>query len=122
MSKKILVSPGYGAGWASWNTYPAGLGKFVAEYQPIIEFLEAAEDFDDLKRRQAILQDENSDIIKQFLADLQAHTGESDDEFSFYLGGARDLTVMEIDEGVPYRIEEYDGSEYVITQDSQDWW
>ena len=40
--RKILYSPGWGAGWSTWNSsIPT---KFICEYQPIIEALEKGED------------------------------------------------------------------------------
>lgn len=36
---KILVSTGYGAGWSTWA--PDDKRKEIAEYQPVINFIEA---------------------------------------------------------------------------------
>ena len=42
--RKVLVSPGFGAGWSSWSYGSKEGAQFLAEYQPIIEFLEMLED------------------------------------------------------------------------------
>lgn len=117
MSKKILVSPGYGAGWASWNTYPAGLGKFVAEYQPVIDYLEAGGEFKNQSHQKDLIRD--SPILAQLEKDAKEKFGE---EAHLYFGGAHQLKVVEIPDGSRYRIDEYDGSESYLLQDSEDWW
>jgi hypothetical protein len=116
MSKKILVSPGYGAGWASWNTYPAGLGKFVAEYQPVIDYLEAGNSFERCR--------DNDDYIAKYdvLSQLTLDAHEKFKTDYVCLLGAYDLTVVNIPDGSRYRIDEYDGSESYLLQDSEDWW
>ena len=95
---KILVSPGFGAGWATWNDKP----KEVAEYLPIIEFIEGGGD--------PKLLNESHDLIVKMKQDLELS--------SFYCGGASDLVVQSV--AGPYRINEYDGSESVQT--SVDFW
>ena len=44
-SRKILYSPGFGAGWTTWNS--GDVAKYMLTYQPIIEFLEAGREFTD---------------------------------------------------------------------------
>lgn len=36
--RKILISLGYGAGWATWNS--SEFKQFMAEYKPIIDYIE----------------------------------------------------------------------------------
>lgn len=96
---KILVSTGYGAGWSTWA--PDDKRKEIAEYQPIIDFIEAGGNPRDLDQRGG----PNHDLIIQMMVDLGLDR--------FYTGGADGLEVVEVDG--PYLISEYDGWESVIT-------
>jgi len=96
---KILVSAGYGAGWSTWARDDKR--KEVAEYRPIIDFIEAGGNPRDLDQRGG----PNHDLIIQMMVDLGLDR--------FYTGGADDLEVVEVDG--PYLISEYDGWESVIT-------
>ncbi len=96
---KILVSTGYGAGWSTWA--PDDKRKEIAEYQPIINFIEAGGNPRDLDQRGG----PNHDLIIQMMVDLGLDR--------FYTGGADGLEVVEVDG--PYLISEYDGWESVIT-------
>jgi hypothetical protein len=40
MSRKILISTGFGAGWATWHYGPEEERQFMLEYPPFIEALE----------------------------------------------------------------------------------
>lgn len=95
---KILVSGGFGAGWSTWSSSP----KEVAEYLPIIEFLEAGGEPSDLN--------DDHILVKRMIEDLDLN--------HFYTGGAEGLYVDEV--RYAYRIEEYDGSESVTT--AADFW
>ena len=90
---KVLVSPGFGAGWATWSEKP----KEVAEYEPIIKYIESGGDPSKLK--------DDHELVKQMISDLGLD--------SFYCGGCRDLRVETVDG--PYCVEEYDGSESIRT-------
>lgn len=108
--KKVLVSEGYGAGWATWNDKP----KKVAEYLPIIEFIENGGDPSDLDTSDAIVKHEEEiyhPLVQQMIDELGL-------DGYFYTGGAHGLTVQTVTDA--YRIDEYDGSEYLITP--QDMW
>jgi len=103
--RKILVSPGFGAGWSSWCYGPKEAAQFVAEYEPIIKFLENGgkpkEEFEKLV-------EELSNIMeKKFGVD-------------FYAGGSKNLRVVEVNG--PYMIKEYDGFESVLEQENSDLW
>lgn len=93
--RKILVSPGFGAGFATWSGRP----QAVAEYQPLIDFIEGGGRPSEL--------DHSSPLIQGMERDLGMQIGE------LYLGGLSQVIVVEVT--VPYRIDEYDGSESVIT-------
>lgn len=98
--RKLLYSPGYGAGWYSWNKGP--MGSFMLTYQPIIEHLESV----GLPVPQALLDQLTQDCKEKF--------GETP-----YLGGACELAVWT---GVgQVKIGEYDGYESVITAGDVEW-
>jgi len=42
--RKILYSPGFGAGWTSWHDGSKEAKLFMLEYRPFIEYLEAGGD------------------------------------------------------------------------------
>ncbi len=101
---KILVSTGYGAGWSTWG--PDDKRKEIAEYRPIIGFIEAGGNPEDLDQGSS----PNHDLIIQMMVDLGLK--------HFHTGGADGLEVVEVDG--PYLISEYDGWESVIT--ARDFW
>ena len=81
----ILYSPGFGAGWYTWNTsVPQCI--FSPEIIKIVE-------------------EGNKDLISDELCEELFGTN------SFYTGGARDLRIAWLEEGTQFTIEEYDGSE-----------
>lgn len=115
--KEILYSPGYGAGWASWNDDPFEKGKFLAEYKPLVEWAKTATPG---KKRQ--MSNEDHETTHPLLVQLQADLKAAGFEDYVYYGGLDDIEVMEIPDGVGYKIDEYDGYESVILQDRVDWW
>lgn len=79
----VMFSPGFGAGWSTWNT----------EIRDALLF--------DPEIAQAVL---DGDKVKA--ERIAAH------KFPYgYFGGARDLTVGWLDKGTVFEVEEYDGSE-----------
>ena len=93
-TRKVLISPGFGAGWSTWTR---GAGELMAEYAPIIAALEAGETLS-----------ESHPAVRSLVVECVAKFEESP-----YLGGLPGLTVVTV-EG-PYRISEYDGSESIET-------
>jgi len=82
----VLYSPGYGAGWSTWNPDEKGL---LFDRRVVAKVLSGAP------------------VTEEFMKELGYTTG--------YYGGARDLEVAWLDEGQPFRVEEYDGAERVVT-------
>lgn len=123
--RKILISGGFGAGWTTWNDKE--FKKFALEYKPIIEYLENGGEFVedrnarfDLNEPQYMRFNEpGRSVLKQFVEDLCKVADDKEEAKGFYLGGARDLRVVEVDGLIT--IHEYDGSESVVTPDSIDW-
>lgn len=96
--RKILYSPGWGAGWSTWNS--GEVGKYMLTYQPIIDFLEAGGKF-----TEAHAHGEPHPILDQLQKECAERFGES----YVCLLGADDLKVATVKGRV--RIHEYDGSE-----------
>ena len=90
----VLVSPGYGAGWSTWNN-PA-----VAYDKRVIEFWLAHKDDEDYLRALDVGKDEDA---SKYFRDL----GYRD----VYFGGFEELELEFVSPGEYWRITEYDGSE-----------
>ena len=81
----VLISPGFGAGWSTWNS----------SYRDVLLF--------------------DADIVNAVLAgDLAlAETLAAEKAPDAYLGGAGDLVVEWLPEGTVFEVNEYDGSESI---------
>ena len=114
MSRKILYSPGFGAGWVSWEGNPE-IQKFMLTYQPIIDFLEGGGNFKLAETDNANAEEKLHPILAQFARECQEKFGSVP-----YLGGARDLMVATVDGDI--KIDEYDGSESIVYRyDTEGW-
>lgn len=109
MTKKLLYSPDFGAGWSTWMTNE-GLADFAVHYQPIIDWLESGRKLTD-----------DSPIVEQFRNDAAAFLGLANDDDDFYVCtlGADDLQVFYGDDDTEYEIDEYDGFEHVVPAGTQ---
>ena len=88
----ILVSPGYGAGWSTWE------GKELAYDRRIVEkFLEGA----------------SATEMQDFIVSLGYGKP--------YMGGYKQLIVKWVPVGTKFVLEEYDGSECISTIDDFNW-
>lgn len=88
----VLYSPGFGAGWYTWNqTVPQIL------FDPAIVKLVEKEKFDEL-----------ATYVSLKYPDI-------------YTGGMKDLKVAWISEGALFRIEDYDGSESIELKENDNW-
>jgi hypothetical protein len=94
MSRKILYSPGYGAGWSTWNRKHE---KFLLFDEGLIALAERKAGEGEVKEYI------ESKLPKQYI----------------YTGGWRDIAVATVDG--PFRIDEYDGYESIKYADSADW-
>jgi hypothetical protein len=63
--RKILYSPGYGAGWVSWNSGSKEFLKFMLEYQPIIEAIERGDEMGEEHPAVKQLCEEAKDLFGQ---------------------------------------------------------
>lgn len=91
----VLVSPGFGAGWYTWN-----------QQHPELLFMPRVVEM--------VL---NGTSYSEIEAYVQSIYGEDE----LYVGGAVDLVVEWVPVGAQFQIEEYDGSESLRLKDSQDW-
>ncbi len=90
----VLYSPGYGAGWYSWNT---DCKQCVFDPEIVQIVLDNSEDDE--------LSDEGIRLVKE----------KAEEKYKrFYSGGARDLCIEWLDEGDVFEIDEYDGYELII--------
>jgi hypothetical protein len=88
----IVYSPGFGAGWYTWNTEHPEI-----VFDPTIVKYTETERWDELK----------------VYVELK-YPG-------LYTGGIDTLQVEWIPEGVQFKVREYDGSESIEYRDSEDW-
>lgn len=84
----VLYSPGYGAGWSTWNDCPECL--FDPDIVALVE----------------------SGVSEEAISE-KAKEKWSGNNSCFYSGGARDLTIEWIPEGTQFIVHEYDGSESI---------
>lgn len=95
---KVLYSPYFGAGWSTWND------SRMATDKDLIELFE-----------RGCTEEEMANLcLKKGFTD-----GISDEPP--YMGGFEDLTVIEVPKGSYFKINEYDGSEYVEIFNKEDW-
>jgi hypothetical protein len=110
--RKILVSRGYGAGWSSWCSKKE-VSQFMAEYQPIIEFLET--NGGRVKNLDKNKYNELNKLVEECEEIIQKKFNEE-----IYTGGLSGLCVEEV--SGPYKITEYDGAEEITEQYDYDCW
>ena len=105
---EVLVSPGYGAGWSTWNGHDIQL----AADKRIIEFFKAhmtdGGHFDPVF--------DNNDLVEFFKSiDLYPEPD------CLYFGGWWDCVIYRIPRNRPFRINEYDGYESIEFFDDESW-
>jgi hypothetical protein len=103
----VLYSPGYGAGWSTWNTMRGEiLGDELLFDPSIVYMVEEMEKADDASR---------SSWVDNIVAYCEKKYPDG------YFGGAGDLTIEWIPEGTQFRIDEYDGSESIMYKENDYW-
>ena len=111
MTKKILYSPSYGAGWSSWNAGNAEQYKFLCEYQPLIDFIEANGGVMPAPPSKSDWHGDSYfelDIVKKLSEEWTARYNTE-----LYVSGMKKLQIKEIPADARYQIHEYDGKESV---------
>ena len=94
---KVLISPGYGAGWSTWNS------PEMAFDECLIGAFECG-------------------ISKEDMRALCVECGYTPLGNPPYMGGFENLMVVEVPSGTMFRIREYDGYESVEMLDMDDWY
>lgn len=89
---KVLISPGFGAGWSTWE------GKGLATDVRIVDAFERG-------------------VSEEEMHKLCADLGYG----NIYMGGFDDLEIVEVPAGKFFQIREYDGSEYIEIFNPLDW-
>ena len=95
---KVLVSRGYGAGWSTWND------SRMAFDERLIRAFECG-------------------ITQEDMQELCVECGYVDvNGGPPYMGGFKQLEVVDIPSGELFQIVEYDGSEYIEYFEESDWY
>ena len=90
---KVLISPGFGAGWSTWNP-------------PMLAFDER------------LIRAFEGGITEDEMEKLCVECG----YMNTYMGGFYQLEVVDIPSGKLFQIREYDGNEYIEYFDDDDWY
>lgn len=108
----VLVSRGYGAGWSSWSE------KELAYDKRVVEFWLAHKDDKDFMDTVNMYSDKGSMAYceaSHFFKDVIGL------DACPYMGGFRNIEIEWIPRGVPWRMDEYDGAEYIHRFDKGEW-
>ena len=109
LDMKILISPGWGAGWSTWNSSSVpGMKNYLMTYQPIIDFIESGGDVNDFRN-------ENHPILEELKKNIKEKFGS---DYVCVLG-AHQLIVKNVEP--PFRVTEYDGYETVEWEYGMEW-
>ena len=109
MTRKVLISPGFGAGWSTWAE-----DQFQEDclFDPaLIVAVEAGTPLGEW--------DEPGTPMHAFDQALRKKHGIESGEEVIYAGGAHGLEVVEVDG--PFKVDEYDGSETIVTRNDDIW-
>jgi hypothetical protein len=101
MERKVLYSPGFGAGWSTWNGHDALTDDYLYD-EALIAAVEAGEDV--------------TAAVADFEKRMQAKLGK---DAYICVSGADDLRVADV--SGPFIVEEYDGSESIRLRDATAW-
>ena len=94
---KVLISKNYGAGWSTWNDPRMALDK----------------DLIALFERGCTLSEMYDACVAKDYLDIYGKGP--------YMGGFKNLEVVDVPPGIYFRIKEYDGCEYIDYFDMSDW-
>jgi len=105
----VLVSSGFGAGWSTWYSPEVAYDKRIIEW-----FLSHEQDADWRANVSAFHANSDQAAAIAFLAQL-GYT-------NIYTGGLGECHIEWVPINVKWRIEDYDGSERLVTEDTEEWW
>jgi len=108
----VLYSPGFGAGWYTWNE---------ARFEDESDALELVFDptIVSLVRQREANKFGDLDLINSINQQIEKRANEILPDG--YFGGVEDLTIMWIPAGSQFRIDEYDGSESIFLKENEYW-
>lgn len=129
--KRVLYSPGFGAGWLSWS---CGISveqrEFMAHHPRLIEAVDAGWrgdlsyeyriDYDDGSKFENAVHGLSQAAVDALGAFVDEWRERWDGESLPYLGGADNLATATV--SGPYRVEDYDGNETVVEPGDGEWW
>lgn len=103
----VLYSPGYGAGWFTWNSCHDG-GKDIL-YDPSIIYM--------VEEMQKNWGDANH--VESWISNIVDYC--KDKYPDVYTGGVDGLIVAWLPEGTEFYVDEYDGSETLVLKEDPIW-
>lgn len=103
----VITSPGYGAGWSTWNYKDMAFDKRIVQWIRNQHF--SAEEIDS-----------DRTVYELNVQDLTSFI-ESLDYKDVYYGGASSLMITFVPRGTLVRITEYDGAEGIEIYDNEGW-
>lgn len=110
----VLVSQGFGAGWSTWNK------RELAYDSRVVEFYLAHKDDEEWMRTV-----EESGLMSQEESAAHKEAKEFFESIGYdecpYMGGFESIELEWVPCGVIWRMNEYDGAEFIVYQDKQDW-
>lgn len=112
MQYAVLVSHGFGAGWASWNE------RWFAYDKRIVEFWLAHKDDEQWMREVERYSNPESPAHKEA---REFFTGVIGLEDCPYMGGFNDIDLEWVKFGKIWRIDEYDGAESLVFLEEEEW-
>lgn len=104
----VLVSPGYGAGWSTWNGFRGIVTAEELMFDPTIVKLTIQKDLEE------ITSDQHYQLV-------EAYCTEKWGKDTIYCGGVDDLEIVWIPQGTLFKINEYDGSESIEYKENDNW-
>lgn len=112
--RKILYSPGYGAGWSTWNGSTKEQRRWLCEYQPFIVYLERHGEMPMVSKSTWGDGYEVTDLGMQVIREWKTAFPEAPIP---YLESMKSLKIKYLEDHEQYRVEEYDGKETITTRD-----
>lgn len=110
----VLISPGFGAGWSTWE------GNELAWRREVVEFFLAHKD-----------DEQWMQTVEYYASDWREQSAANREVSEFfksmgyddcpYMGGFNQIKLEWVPLGVPWRIEEYDGSENLVFLSDEDY-
>lgn len=104
----VLISPGFGAGWSTWNSIRDGITSEQLLFDRTIAALTIQRDLEEI----------TSD---QYYELVSSYCDETFGKDNVYCGGVDDLEVVWIPEGTLFKVNEYDGSESIEYKENDYW-